>query len=124
MGTFGQVSAVIYVSSILKAIIKINHMKNLIRIAIVLLAIGYAGLIEGISQNVCGAMTSKNLPCKMRVKQLGAKCHHHADNGTANATVGKNGGSAVIHTCGAQTSKGLPCKRRVKIANAKCHSHE
>lgn len=72
----------------------------------------------------CGEMTTKGTPCKMRVKTFGAKCHHHAESGTANATVGKNGGSAVIHTCGATTAKGTPCKRRVKIANAKCYSHE
>ena len=72
----------------------------------------------------CGEMTTKGTPCKMRVKQMGSKCHHHAENGTANATVGKNSGSAVIHTCGATTAKGTPCKRRVKIQGAKCYSHE
>lgn len=72
----------------------------------------------------CGEMTTKGTPCKMRVKFIGAKCHHHAENGTANATVGKNSGSAVIHTCGAPTAKGTPCKRRVKIQGAKCYSHE
>lgn len=72
----------------------------------------------------CGATTSQGKPCKMRVKTLGAKCHHHAENGTQNATVGINAGSAVIHTCGATTAKGTPCKRRVKIQGAKCYSHE
>ena len=72
----------------------------------------------------CEAPTVKGTPCKMRVKSMGSKCHHHAENGTANATVGKNSGSAVIHTCGATTAKGTPCKRRVKIMGAKCYSHE
>lgn len=72
----------------------------------------------------CEAPTAKGTPCKMRVKSLGAKCHHHAENGTANATVGKNSGSAIIHTCGAATAKGTPCKRRVKVMGAKCYSHE
>ena len=72
----------------------------------------------------CEAPTVKGTPCKMRVKSLGAKCHHHAQNGTVNATVGKNSGSAVIHTCGATTAKSTPCKRRVKIQGKKCYSHE
>lgn len=72
----------------------------------------------------CGVITTKGTPCKMRVKSFGAKCHHHAESGTANATMGKNGGSAVIHVCGATTAKGTACKRRVKIAGSKCYSHE
>jgi len=72
----------------------------------------------------CEAPTVKGTPCNMRVKSMGSKCHHHAENGTANATVGRNAGSTVIHTCGATTAKGQPCKRRVKIQGAKCYSHE
>ena len=80
----------------------------------------------GFSQEVhkCGAPTTKGTPCKIRVKVSGAKCHHHAGNGSENATVWANGATKVIHTCGALTAKGTACKRRVKIAGAKCYSHE
>jgi hypothetical protein len=112
-------------------------MKTLVKIlvdALILWAVcfgiilGMAALTPSVGQSGevyrCGAMTTKNEPCKMRVKSIGAKCHHHAESGTVNATAGKNAGTAVIHTCGAQTAKGLPCKRRVKIAGAKCYSHQ
>jgi hypothetical protein len=72
----------------------------------------------------CGAMTVKGTECKMRVKEQGAKCHHHADNGTQNASAGANDGTKVIHTCGAMTAKGQPCKRRVKVMGTKCYSHQ
>ncbi|MFZ1704349.1 MAG: hypothetical protein WAT79_08375 [Saprospiraceae bacterium] len=72
----------------------------------------------------CGAETTKGTPCKMRVKAAGLKCHHHAESGTVNATVGKNAGSAIIYTCGATTAKGTACKRRVKIQGHKCYSHQ
>ncbi len=90
------------------------------------IVLGMAALTPSYGQGVnkCGAMTTKGTPCKMRVKSIGAKCHHHAESGTVNATVGKNSGSAVIYTCGAITAKGTPCKRRVKIQGAKCYSHE
>lgn len=93
----------------------------------VIIFLAMAALTPMAAQNQaykCGATTSQGKPCKMRVKTLGSKCHHHAENGTANATVGRNAGSAVIHTCGAMTAKGTPCKRRVKIQGAKCYSHE
>ncbi len=94
--------------------------------AIALINVGMAAFSPVAAQDVyrCGATTTQGKPCEMRVKELGSKCHHHAESGTHNATVGKNGGSAVIHTCGATTSKGTPCKRRVKIAGEKCYSHE
>lgn len=94
--------------------------------AIALVNVAIAAFTPLAAQEVykCGAITTKGTPCKMRVKTLGSKCHHHADNGTNNATIGKNGGSPVVYTCGAPTAKGTPCKRRVKIANAKCYSHE
>ena len=96
--------------------------------AIVLVNVAVAAFTPLSAQNGevyrCGATTSQGKPCKMRVKTLGSKCHHHAENGTANATSGKNSGSAVIYTCGAMTAKGTPCKRRVKIQGAKCYSHE
>lgn len=72
----------------------------------------------------CGALTVKGTDCKMRVKTIGAKCHHHAANGSVNASAAANDGTKIINTCGAMTAKGSACKRRVKIAGSKCYSHQ
>ena len=95
-----------------------------LRLFLVLCAVCIGTLVMSQDVHRCGALTTKGTDCKMRVKIAGAKCHHHAGNGSENATVGANGATKVIHTCGALTTKGTACKRRVKIAGAKCYSHE
>lgn len=77
----------------------------------------------GQSVSRCGAETTKGTPCKNRVKETGAKCHYHADNGTLNGSLVSDAGR-IIYTCGALTAKGKPCKRRVKIQGSKCYSHQ
>lgn len=70
--------------------------------------------------HTCGAMTSKGQPCKMRVKAVGAKCHHHNGKTQDHDT----GEIKETHFCGAKTQKGTPCNRRVAIMGAKCFSHK
>ena len=71
----------------------------------------------------CGAMTSKNMPCKLKVKVLGGKCHHHAESGAQHATSPTAANNNAIYRCGANTSKGTPCKIKVKSFGLKCHHH-
>ena len=91
--------------------------------AIALINIGMVAFTPLAAQDgyKCGAITLKGTPCKIVVKEVGTKCHHHAENGTK-VSVGDV--SEIIYRCGATTAKGTPCKRRVKFSDEKCSSHQ
>lgn len=129
-GTKWQGFAVNGVSSIMKITSNHHQMKSFFKVlvlATLTICLGIAMSSSSYGQsNVyrCGALTVKGTNCLMRVKVQGAKCHHHASNGSINASAAANDGTKIISTCGAMTVKGTPCKRRVKIAGSKCYSHQ
>lgn len=91
--------------------------------------IGMAAFTPTAAQNTsyrCGATTSKNTPCKLKVKVLGSKCHHHAESGAQHATASPTASNAneTTYRCGANTSKGTPCKIKVRSFGLKCHHHD
>ena len=99
-------------------------MRNLLILIVLLIGLSETGQAQAQDVYRCGATTTKGTPCKLRVKTAGAKCWHHAENGSTNQTAGPNGAGQTVYTCGATTAKGTPCKRRVKLQGAKCYSHE
>ncbi len=58
-------------------------------------------------KNICGAMTTKQTACQIKVKKAGVKCFHH------NTSTPK---------CTATTKAGARCKLNVK-AGSLCHIH-
>lgn len=130
MGTKWQGFGVNVVSSIMKTTssnqIKMAKVFKFIILATLTICLGIACSSSSYGQSVyrCGALTVKGTNCLMRVKTDGAKCHHHAANGSVNASAAANDGTKIISTCGAMTVKGTPCKRRVKIQGTKCYSHQ
>lgn len=87
-------------------------MRNLLVLFVLLIGLSLSAQTNDVYR--CGAQTTKGTECKIRVKEMGAKCHHHSG---ADAT-------KSVFLCGATTIKGKPCKRKVKSQGAKCYSHQ
>ena len=86
--------------------------------SILILAFIFVGIFGAIGQSLCGAMTTKGTPCKMKVEHSGLKCYHHG-GAKSNSTTSKL--NAV--QCSGQTKAGTRCKNKTTKANGKCHLH-
>jgi len=86
----------------------------------IILSLTFTAMMFGLSCNLvkaqdttkvktyCGAMTTKQQPCKVKVATQNEKCFNHSE-------------SKIL--CGATCKTGQPCKRPVKAQGEKCFNH-